>query len=130
MLSRRLRKLGYQTLNWGYSSYTKKIEEAFKDDYLPESSNKIILDYCKGCHIHRDFDQRAHVDKMVLKYNRKVFRYATECRTCHYLEKKFTLNDFTRKTRRPEQANRGKFKEFEREFLRNRRERERQERGG
>jgi len=114
----------------GTGCYTKKIEEAFTSDYLPETSNKIILDYCKGCHIHRDFDQSAHIDDMVLKYNRKVFRYATECRTCHYLEKKFSLNDFTRKTRRPEQANRGKFKEFERENLRNRREREKQERGG
>jgi len=97
--------------------YTQKIEEAFDEDFVAADSNKIINDYCRSCHIHRDFDSTSHAEEKVLLYKRKVFRYATECRTCHYLEKQFSLNDFTRKTRRPKDANQGKFKEFELDFL-------------
>ena len=97
--------------------YTQKIEEAFDRDFVATDSNKIIIDYCRSCHIHRDFDSANHVEEQSLLYKRKIFRYATECRTCHYLEKKFSLNDFTRKTRRPEEANQGKYKEFELDAL-------------
>ncbi len=98
--------------------YTQKIEKAFDGDFVAADSNKIINDYCRSCHIHRDFNPAGHVEEKSLLYKRKVFRYATECRTCHYLEKQFTLNDFTRKTRRPQEANQGKFKEFELDILR------------
>lgn len=97
--------------------YTQKIETAFDEDVSPIESNRVILNYCRSCHIHRNFESSGHVEQQSLLYRRKVFRYATECRTCHYLEKKFSLNDFIRKTRRPEEANVGKFKEFERRIL-------------
>ena len=98
--------------------YTQKIEEAFGEDFAAVDSNKMINNYCRSCHVHKDFDPRRHVEEKSLLYKRKVFRYATECRTCHYLEKKFSLNDFTRKTRRPKEANQGKFKKFELDILR------------
>jgi len=98
--------------------YTQKIEKAFDGDFAAVESNKIIHEYCRSCHIHRDFNKEGHVEAMSLLYKRKVFRYATECRTCHYLEKQFSLNDFTRKTRRPKAANEGKFREFELGILR------------
>jgi len=97
--------------------YTQQIEKAFDDDVSAVYSNRTINDYCRSCHIHRNFSSAGHVEEMSILYKRKVFRYATECRTCHYLEKKFTLNDFTRKTRRPQEANRGKFKKFELKIL-------------
>lgn len=98
--------------------YTQKIEKAFDGDFATADSNRMINDYCRSCHIHRDFGPAGHIEEKSLLYKRKVFRYATECRTCHYLEKQFSLNDFTRKTRRPEEANQGKFKEFELDILR------------
>ncbi|MDH5762599.1 MAG: hypothetical protein OEZ51_06445 [Nitrospinota bacterium] len=104
--------------------YTQKIEEAFERDVAAAESNRVIHDYCRSCHIHKDFSSVGHIEEMSVAYNRKVFRYATECRTCHYLEKKFSLNDFTRKTRRPEEANQGEFKEFELEILRAQKEKE------
>ncbi|MDH3256010.1 MAG: hypothetical protein OEM27_00160 [Nitrospinota bacterium] len=97
--------------------YTQQIEKAFDGDFVAADSNKIINEYCRSCHIHRDFNSAGHVEEKSLLYKRKVFRYATECRTCHYLEKQFSLNDFTRKTRRPAEANQGKFKEFELDTL-------------
>jgi len=97
--------------------YTQQIEKAFDDDVSAVYSNRTINDYCRSCHIHRNFSSAGHVEEKSALYKRKVFRYATECRTCHYLEKKFTLNDFTRKTRRPQEANRGKFKKFELKIL-------------
>jgi hypothetical protein len=104
--------------------YTKEIEKAFDGDFVAADSNKIINDYCQSCHIHRDFNSVGHVEAKSLLYKRKVFRYATECRTCHYLEKQFSLNDFTRKTRRPEGANQGKFKDFELGVLKDQKARE------
>jgi len=97
--------------------YTQEIEKAFDGDFVAVDSNKMINDYCRSCHIHRDFNPANHIEEQSLLYKGQVFRYATECRTCHYLEKQFSLNDFTRKTRRPEEANQGKFKEFELDIL-------------
>lgn len=97
--------------------YTQKIETAFEGEMAPIESNRMINEYCQSCHIHRDFSSAGHIEEKSALYKRKVFRYATECHTCHYLEKKFSLNDFTRKTRRPEEANQGKYKEYEIKIL-------------
>ena len=104
--------------------YTQKIEKAFDGDFAAVESNKIINDYCRSCHSHRDFNPAGHVEEKSIQYKRKVFRYATECRTCHYLEKQFSLNDFTRKTRRPKEANEGIFREFELDYLKAQKEKE------
>jgi len=104
--------------------YTQKVEEAFAQDYERAESNRTINNYCRSCHIHRNFIAAGHVEEQSILYKRKVFRYATECRTCHYLEKKFSLNDFTRKTRRPREANQGKFKEFELDILKDQKEKQ------
>ncbi len=91
---------------------TRTIEDAFDGDFTAEKNNRTINEYCQGCHIHKDFVPETHVAKMRPKYKMKVFRRTEECRTCHYLEKKFTENDFTRKTRTPSQVNRGKYRGF------------------
>ncbi len=108
----------FLSLSLGIGCYTKKIEEAFDGDFSSKENNQIINDYCKGCHIHREFEPSEHVKEVAKQYRRKVFRFTSECRTCHYLEKKFSLNDFLRKTRRPKEANQGKFREFEIQELR------------
>ena len=92
--------------------YTKRIEEAFDGDFTTEKNNRMINEYCQSCHIHKDFVPAPHIAKMSRKYKMKIFRRATECRTCHYLEKKFTESDFSRKTRTPSQVNRGKYRGF------------------
>ncbi len=122
-----MRWFGYGLLIAGILAggcYTKKIEEAFEGDIPQPEGNRVINNYCRGCHIHRDFDPSGHIEEQSLLYKREVFRYATECRTCHYLEKKFSLNDFTRKTRRPAEANVGKFREFELGILKEQKARE------
>ncbi len=108
----------FLSLFLGIGCYSKKIEDAFDGDFSSKENNQIINDYCKGCHIHRDFEASVHVEEVSKQYRRKVFRFTSECRTCHYLEKKFSLNDFLRKTRRPKEANQGKFREFEIQELR------------
>ena len=97
---------GVLLLFWivGAGCYTKNIEEAFNGEFPAKKNNRIITEYCQSCHLHRGFTPEAHVSAKVLKYKRKVFRFAEECRVCHYLEKKFALNDFTRKTRRADVA--------------------------
>jgi len=97
--------------------YTLKVEEAFKGKFASHENNKIILDYCKSCHLHKDFASSLHVEEMSLAYKRKVFRYATECRVCHFVKKRWYLNDYQRKTRRPQEANAGQYEKFERSYL-------------
>jgi len=92
--------------------YTKKIEKAFDGDFTKEKNNRMINEYCQSCHIHKNFVPAPHIAKLSRKYKMKIFRRATECRTCHYLEKKFAENDFSRKTRTPAQVNRGKYRGF------------------
>ncbi|NIP99406.1 MAG: hypothetical protein GWM98_02480 [Nitrospinaceae bacterium] len=102
--------------------YQKKVEEAFDGDFSSEENNRVISEYCQSCHLHRNFSPADHVEEKTLLYNRKVFRLATECRTCHYLEKQMKLNDFIRHTRRPKEANTGQYREFELGVLKEQRE--------
>ena len=93
------------------------VERAFRGDLRPGKANKIIGEYCQSCHIHKDFDPPLHVSKVRNLYSSLVFKKARECRSCHYIEKNWMHNQHERKTRMPEDANRGKFKKFEKKEL-------------
>ena len=93
------------------------IEKAFNGDLRPGQANKVIGEYCQSCHIHKDFDPPLHVSKVRNLYNRPAFKRARECRSCHYIEKKWIHNQHERKTRMPEDVNRRKFNKFERKEL-------------
>ena len=101
----------------GTGCSTLELSQAFEGRFNSEKNNKVISKYCTSCHIHREFDSEQHVPKIRLKYKRRVFRRTAECRTCHYLEKNWSYNHNFRKTRRPREANRGSFIEFEKEYL-------------
>ena len=94
-----------------------EVEKAFKGDLRPGKANKIIGEYCQSCHIHKDFDPPLHVSKVRDLYNRPVFKRARECRSCHYIEKIWMHIQHERKSRMPEDANRGKFRKFEKKEL-------------
>ena len=100
-----------------------EVEKAFQGELRPGKANKVIGDYCKSCHIHKDFDPPFHVSKIRSFYKRTVFRRARECRSCHYIEKDWMNNQHERKTRMPKDANRGKFKKFEKKQIRQLRKR-------
>ena len=93
------------------------IEQAFRGDLRPGKANKIIGEYCQSCHIHKDFDPPLHVSTVRSLYKRPVFRKARECRSCHYIEKDWMYNQHGRKTRMPADANRGKFRKFEKKEI-------------
>ena len=94
-----------------------EINRAFEGDFNSQKNNKVIGEYCTSCHIHKELDSEHHLDKVRLDYKRRLFRITTECRACHYLEKKWVHNRVLRKTRRPQEVNRGDFKEFEKKDL-------------
>jgi len=94
-----------------------EVEEAFKGDLRPGQANKIISNYCQSCHIHKDFDSLLHVANIRKLYKRRVFRKSRECRSCHYIEKAWVHDQHERKTRMPDDANRGKFKKFEKKEI-------------
>jgi hypothetical protein len=90
---------------------------AFDGVFDEGKNNKVISEYCASCHIHKEFSSESHFQKTRLKYKRKLFRKAQECRTCHYIEKDWSYDHFSRKTRRPGQVNKGVFNTFEKEFF-------------
>ena len=94
-----------------------ELPSAFEGGFDGKKNNKVISEYCGSCHIHKEFSSESHVQKIRLKYKRKLFRKARECRICHYIEKEWSYDHYFRKTRRPAQVNRGGFKNFEKEFL-------------
>ena len=94
-----------------------EVEKAFRGDLPPGKANKVIGNYCQSCHIHKAFDPLLHVANVRSLYKRRVFRKARECRSCHYIEKNWMHNQHKRKTRMPNDANRGKFKKFEKKEI-------------
>ena len=94
-----------------------ELPSAFEGGFDGKKNNKVISEYCTSCHIHKKFSSEEHVQKIRLKYKRKLFRKAQEYRVCHYIEREWSYNHIFRKTRRPGQANRGGFKNFEKEFF-------------
>ncbi|MEE9259087.1 MAG: hypothetical protein V3U37_06055 [Nitrospinaceae bacterium] len=97
--------------------FNPELEKAFQGGFAADRGNQIIGDYCQGCHIHKDFDPDAHVTEARGSYRRPYFRRATECRSCHFIEKQWIHNQFTRKTRMPKDANRGRYRDFEKKEL-------------
>jgi len=94
-----------------------EVEKAFKGDLRPGKADKVIGNYCQSCHIHKDFDPLLHVTNVRSLYKRRVFRKSRECRSCHYIERNWMHNQHERKTRMPDDANRGKFKKFEKKEI-------------
>lgn len=94
-----------------------EVEQAFKGEFRAGKANKVIDEYCQSCHIHRDFDPFLHVSNVRKLYKSPVFRRARECRSCHYIEKDWMHNQHERKTRMPDDANRGKFRKFEKKEM-------------
>ena len=93
-----------------------ELARAFQGEFNSERNNKVIGEYCTSCHIHKEFDSEQHVTEVRPEYRRRLFRITTECRTCHYLEKHWVYNRVLRKTRRPQEANQGVFREFEKKY--------------
>ena len=94
-----------------------EVEQAFKGNFRLGKANKVIGEYCQSCHIHQDFDSLLHVSKVRGFYKSPVFRKARECRSCHYIEKLWMYNQHKRKTRLPADANKGKFRKFEKKEI-------------
>ncbi len=76
------------------------LDKAFKGELAGTENNKVIYDYCQGCHVHSDFIPEPHVLEATALYKSKEFRETKECRTCHYIKKNF-WGDESRKTIRP-----------------------------
>ena len=100
----------------GANCTSLELTRAFDGEFNEVKNDKLINAYCTSCHNHKEFDPKQHVIKVRQKYKRKLFKRRSECRTCHYLEKVWSKDHTFRKTRRPKQANRGDFREFEKNY--------------
>ncbi len=74
------------------SCTTPTIEKAFKTGMDAKDSNKIINEYCEGCHVHKDFERDKHVEKVRTAYTDPAFSSKTECRACHTYTKTWLLD--------------------------------------
>ncbi|PIQ97388.1 MAG: hypothetical protein COV67_04570 [Nitrospinae bacterium CG11_big_fil_rev_8_21_14_0_20_56_8] len=89
--------------------------KAFNGNFTPEKNNILIQDYCRSCHIHKEFDPARHLAEIPRDYRTKIFRNAQECRDCHYVEKDWYYGELKRKTRRPQAANKGRYQAREKD---------------
>lgn len=94
-----------------------EVEKAFEGKFTPIQNNKTINNYCQSCHIHKDFDPGNHVAEVRKKYRRKIYRNAKECRVCHFVETRWNRTEMKRKTRYPNEVDRGLFRKFEQREL-------------
>jgi hypothetical protein len=53
-------------------------------DYIQE--NKVITEYCQGCHNHNIFDRNEHVINVSKLYRGEKYLRAKECHLCHSLK--------------------------------------------
>ena len=78
-----------------------ELPRAFEGEFNAKKNNKVIKEYCTGCHTHKEFDSVKHVLEVRPKYKKRLFRQTVECRVCHYIEQNWAYNHTYRKTRRP-----------------------------
>ena len=77
------------------------VEKAFAGKYDRFEETKIIVEYCQGCHIHRNFDFAGHLGQAPAMYENEPFSSADDCRTCHAVRRNF-WHDEIRSTYFPE----------------------------
>ena len=65
------------------------LNKAFKGNLPLAESNKVITNYCKSCHIHKNDPPPDHILNQAKRYHQEPHKSAAECRACHYLEKDF-----------------------------------------
>ena len=97
-----------------------EIEKAFNGEFSRSKNNRVINDYCLNCHVHRNFQAKEHILKKRKSYKKKIYRKASDCRICHYVEKIWERSDLRRKTPYPSLVGKGFFLDFERKEKKNR----------
>ncbi|MBI3014915.1 MAG: hypothetical protein HYY65_07650 [Candidatus Tectomicrobia bacterium] len=100
------------------SCSTTRLEQALQGKFEFTENNRIINDYCQGCHVHKGFLPDQHVSSAVRLYDRPPYTQARECRVCHYLEGDPAEKNEHRGTRWPQWVAAGKFRSFEAQELR------------
>ena len=92
------------------------LERALQGQLPPAESNKVITEYCHGCHIHHALDPIDHVQRIRLLYARHPYTATTQCRACHLVEED-TWNVRHRKTIFPADVVHNRYAAHERHFL-------------
>jgi len=58
-----------------------------KGQLPPEENIKVVSSKCRDCHVHKNFDEKAHMEKMPSLYQQKKYKEAKDCNICHYTDK-------------------------------------------
>ncbi len=86
---------------FGLASCTREpLKRALRGDFLASENNRIISNYCRSCHVHKDFAAANHMGNVKAKYKVRQYRDAEECRDCHGVNFKF-FRPPHRRTRHP-----------------------------
>jgi hypothetical protein len=78
------------------------LKQSFNGSMSVIEGNKVIYEYCQGCHVHRNLSPDDHVIITSKKYSSEVYKRAKECRTCHSIDENF-WGDISRRTLFPYQ---------------------------
>jgi len=62
-------------------------QKAMEGKFSPEENQQIIISQCRDCHAHRDFDSKAHLEKITQLYKDPKFKDTKDCRVCHHTKR-------------------------------------------
>lgn len=65
------------------------LEQALSGKFLASENNRVISNYCRSCHVHRDFAAANHMAGVRPRYTVRKYREAEECRDCHDVKSGF-----------------------------------------
>lgn len=65
------------------------LEQALSGKFLASENNRVISNYCRSCHVHRDFAAANHMAGVRPRYTVRKYREAEECRDCHGVKSGF-----------------------------------------
>ena len=67
--------------------HPRPLDDALHGHLEADEGNRVITEYCRSCHIHRDFDPQRHVERAQSLYDRDPYTSAYECQVCHVAPK-------------------------------------------
>jgi len=76
------------------SCASSQVEKAFGGSLPRADAQKIIIEYCQSCHLHKSFDAEKHLAAVRPKYNSEPHKTAEVCQTCHSYTTDFWGDEF------------------------------------
>jgi len=66
---------------------TTDVDRAFNGKLEVFQETSVIVEYCRSCHSHREFNPSNHLGEAPFKYKKPPHNKASDCKTCHSIKR-------------------------------------------